>query len=117
MTEDPRPIETTAQPAPSSNGHAHSAQVVVLTATVQVLMVGSRQITQSVFHQLDIVPWPEMVPMGRVRSKDGRPWGVGSCRGVLVRAFIDHRQDDRGAFSTELHQWMALPLIVLAGLR
>ena len=45
------------------------ATVEVLTAEVRVLMVGSRQITLSVYAQLDKVPPHLMVPFGRVAVK------------------------------------------------
>ena len=47
-----------------------TATVVTLEAAVRVLMVGNRQITQSVAKQLDHVdPW-HVEPMGRVRLAD-----------------------------------------------
>ena len=48
-----------------------SATVEVLTAEVRVLMVGSRQVTMSVYNQLDHRPYVEVTPFGRVRPKDG----------------------------------------------
>ena len=63
------------------------AIIEVLTAEVRVLMVGSRQVTLSVFRQLDIKPYDEVAPMGRVNDKDGGKWIVGSDdQGNLVRA-------------------------------
>lgn len=44
------------------------AQVKVLRAEVRVLMVGSRQITLSVFRQLDVVNASELEWFGRVRD-------------------------------------------------
>lgn len=49
---------------------ARSATVDVLTAEVRVLMVGRRQVTMSVFSQLDKVPHSEIAPFGRVNPKD-----------------------------------------------
>ena len=46
-----------------------SARVDVLTAEVRALMVGSRQITMSVYRQLDTVPPEQIEPFGRVRDK------------------------------------------------
>jgi len=70
------------------------AKVEVLTAEVRALVVGSRQITLSVFRQLDWVKWEEIEPMGRVndyRDNDPEVWYlVGRSRkdGSLVRAQI-----------------------------
>lgn len=69
-----------------------SAVVETLTAEVRVLMVGNRQVTLSVYRQLDLVELEEMEPFGRVN--DGRDESfefvqvVGSHRatGALVRA-------------------------------
>ncbi len=48
-----------------------TAEVVTLEASVRVLQVGNRQITQSVVRQLDFCPPWELEPMGRVKLKDG----------------------------------------------
>jgi hypothetical protein len=50
----------------------HTATVETLTAEVRVLMVGSRQVTMSVYNQLD---WAELtkldgLPFGRVHPRD-----------------------------------------------
>jgi hypothetical protein len=45
-----------------------TAKVEVLTAEVRVLMVGSRQVTLSVYRQLDYVPPDRIEPFGRVRD-------------------------------------------------
>jgi len=78
------------------------ATVEVLTAEVRALMVGSRQITLSVFRQLDWVTWDDILPMGRVndnRDADyqdrllvGRDRGNGS----LVRCNLNRVTDPRG---------------------
>jgi hypothetical protein len=47
-----------------------SATVEVLTAEVRVLMVGSRQVTLSVYRQLDYCEPEVITPFGRVRDKD-----------------------------------------------
>jgi hypothetical protein len=94
---------TTETETETRNGaSAKTATVTTLTAEVRVLMVGSRQVTQGVFDQLDIVEWDDMTPMGRVTIKDTRRtpryepepaerrWGVGvSEDGILVRACIE----------------------------
>jgi hypothetical protein len=51
----------------NTNGPA-TATVETLTAQVQVLQVGSRQITLSVVKQLDRARYEDIEPMGRVRS-------------------------------------------------
>jgi len=62
---------------------------------VRVLMVGSRQVTLSVYRQLDTVPPARITPFGRVRDKsdEDAPWAprlhvVGACNGQLVRSSI-----------------------------
>jgi hypothetical protein len=45
---------------------ATTAEVQVLTAEVRVLMVGSRQVTLSVYRQLDLVDADQIEPFGRV---------------------------------------------------
>lgn len=47
-----------------------TATVEVLTAEVRVLMVGSRQVTLSVYNQLDDVPHRLIEPFGRVNPRD-----------------------------------------------
>lgn len=45
--------------------------IETLTAEVRALMIGKRQVTLSVYRQLDTIPWSEIEPFGRVRdSKD-----------------------------------------------
>lgn len=69
-----------------------TATVETLTAEVRVLMVGNRQVTLSVYRQLDQVPLLGMDPFGRVRDgKDEGTWVVGRSKegGVLVRAFVE----------------------------
>jgi hypothetical protein len=52
-----------------------AARVEVLTAEVRVLMVGSRQVTMSVYNQLDQVKPGEIEPFGRVAPRDaGSGW-------------------------------------------
>ena len=68
------------------------ARVQVLTAEVRTLVVGSRQVTLSVYSQLDEVEFEQIEPFGRVRPKNGDDyiWLVGRHRadGALVRAKI-----------------------------
>ena len=112
-----------------------TATVEVLAAEVRVLMVGSRQITLSVYRQLDWARYNDILPFGRVN--DGprvrrRIYVVGreSWSGVLVRSMLDlptRPQLDAikdGTYPMPLpelietwEKWAALPLIVLAGLK
>jgi hypothetical protein len=68
------------------------ATVEVLTAAVRVLMVGNRQVTLSVYRQLDEVTPAEIEPFGRVRDRqDGAGQGVNVVgvhreTGALVRS-------------------------------
>jgi len=77
---------------------AKEAVVDVLTAEVRALMVGSRQVTLSVYRQLDIVGHGQCEPFGRVRdNKDpGGVWVVGRdvATGVLVRSCRHLPQSD-----------------------
>jgi hypothetical protein len=71
----------------------NSATVETLTAEVRVLMVGSRQVTLSVFRQLDWIDYDEIEPFGRVNEGDGRVVvGKHTGTGVLARATL--RQED-----------------------
>ena len=103
-----------------------TATVEVLTAEVRVLQVGRRQVTLSVFRQLDFVGPGDIEPFGRVR--DPAPSGccfaevvvVGQDRdyGTLVRSHIGPDHQAPSARLDELAaEWAELPLIVLAGLR
>lgn len=59
-----------------------TATVETLTAEVRVLMVGSRQVTLSVYRQLDRHPSDQVRPFGRVSDKqDESRYG---CRNVFV---------------------------------
>lgn len=77
-----------------------TASVEVLTAEVRTLMVGSRQVTMSVWKQLDTVPLETCEPFGRVRYDKAEPgdvWIVGRSviDGSLVRAVSvrEHEMD------------------------
>jgi hypothetical protein len=69
-----------------------AARVEVLTAEVRVLIVGSRQVTLSVFRQLDRVNSALIEPFGRVRDKPADP---GSDRVTVVGRSV--RPADCGA--------------------
>lgn len=67
------------------------ATVGVLTAEVKTLLIGSRQVTLSVWYQLDEVPDDEIIPFGRVsppKNTDPVIWIVGKHKGdgTLVRS-------------------------------
>jgi hypothetical protein len=113
--------------------NAVSAEVQVLTAEVRVLMVGSRQVTLSVFRQLDWVDDDALAPFGRVHDdatlnadskKLGLPpdtlqvVGVGlgdtDNAGALVRSSVRLYP---GQKNERYREWDELPLIVLAGLK
>jgi hypothetical protein len=120
-----------------------SATVEVLTAEVRVLMVGSRQVTLSVYGQLDVVPLSVMTPFGRVRLRGDTQWRdeyghlkirvVGADRdGRLCASWMDDCEYGHGyRYSDPGGDWRGdqelaelawrhladLPLIVLAGLR
>jgi hypothetical protein len=82
---------TDREPGPDGQHDAKDAHVQVLTAEVRTLVVGSRQVTMSVYNQLDLVePW-DIEPFGRVAPRDGYYWRtyvVGRRRenGSLVRS-------------------------------
>jgi hypothetical protein len=118
-----------------------TARVEVLTAEVRTLVVGSRQLTLSVYNQLDRVRLAFIELFGRVRVRghcdDGyygsrvNPDCPGDCldvvgrsisTGALVRACVPRSrvyrdEDDEATRLRCLREWDRLPLIVLAGLR
>lgn len=70
-----------------------TATVETLTAEVRTLVVGKRQVTLSVYRQLDSAPLEEVEPFGRVRddkdtgyAKGGHVVGRHHQTGALVRA-------------------------------
>lgn len=98
----------------------NTATVETLTAEVQALMIGSRQVTLSVYRQLDEVPWDEnFSPFGRVRDKEDEKrippdehdqpvpypiFGVGrSVGGQLVRAVLGRPENI--SYSDEFEHW------------
>jgi hypothetical protein len=91
-----------------ANGQ-HDAHVQVLTAEVRTLMVGSRQVTLSVYNQLDDVGYDQIEPFGRVSPKDARRWQlcvVGRDRGTgaLARSWVPN---ERGLSSLKEHGGLA----------
>jgi hypothetical protein len=71
-----------------------TATVETLAAEVRVLMVGSRQVTLSVYRQLDRVPFAAIEPMGRVRdgkektANEVQVVGKSRADGTLVSAAL-----------------------------
>ena len=123
----------------------NTATIETLTAEVRVLMVGRRQVTLSVYRQLDRYDASLIEPFGRIRDsrdKDSRRIYVVGCTpgGVLARSDtsiyptpvdciwtrseLDGFSEERLALEAHLYElhcrraeeWPALPLIVLAGL-
>jgi hypothetical protein len=116
-----------------------TARVEVLTAEVRVLMVGSRQVTLSVYRQLDEIALGGVTLFGRVRAGGEKPrfddvWEttrvVGADReGRLVASWLAHNTaydsyaDPGGGWGNHgdgertWDELTDLPLIVLAGLR
>lgn len=72
----------------------NTATVETLTAEVHVLKMGSRQVTNGVYRQLDCVPIEFVEPFGRVHSEgdealpDIRIIGRDSRNGALVRSEV-----------------------------
>jgi hypothetical protein len=106
---------------------SETATVELLTAEVRVLQVGRRQITLSVYRQLDSVTSDEIEPFGRVADIRDPCVGVrvvGRHRrtGALVRGGMAPADYYQGTPNEEdarslWREWTALPLIVLAGLQ
>jgi len=78
----------------TTNG-SRTAAVETLTAEVRTLQVGSRQVTMSVFNQLDTVCFDAILdqPFGRVRPREQRSHdlhivGAHVLTGALVRSRI-----------------------------
>lgn len=82
------------------------ATVETLTAEVRTLVVGNRQVTLSVYNQLDWVEPDEITPFGRVRRRDpGHALEVvgATTDGALVRSGLDmpQRSDELVTVSPE----------------
>jgi hypothetical protein len=87
---------------------AKTATVEVLTAEVRVLMVGSRQITRSVYRQLDWHDPRDMEVFGRVNEGDsGDVEIIGKLRsdGSLVRGLIGRPYWSSEADSDDFTHW------------
>lgn len=92
-------------PRSTSNADRHEAHVQVLTAEVRTLVVGSRQVTMSVYNQLDNVSPSEIEPFGRVTPKEMNGvfiFVVGRHRttGALVRSYAPRHPErlDRSGY-------------------
>lgn len=89
-----------------------SATVETLTAEVRVLMVGNRQITLSVYRQLDTVKLDEIEPFGRVNDNKDVPsdalWIIGAhcTTGALVRSFCAENLRRSGASWSTFDDWV-----------
>jgi hypothetical protein len=98
-------------------GNSSTALVEVLTAEVHALMVGSRQVTLSVYRQLDQVPHDHCVPFGRVRdAKDdpGEPYAVHVVgrhvtNGTLVRSYRRRVESNEILDSPLTTRWWKAP--------
>ncbi len=93
--------------------HTTPAQVTTLTASVTTLQMGSKQVTLSVARQLDVIPFEDIEPWGKIRirpvpDKYTEVIGRSKIDGTLCRAIEDAETVD---------VWHMLPLIVLAGLK
>lgn len=97
-----------------------SAAAETLTAEVRVLMVGSRQVTMSVYSQLDYIDPEEIEPFGRVNPRDAEWWrtyviGRNKKTGSLVRSSTlsekgisrlkKGRSIWKGQYQVIIHEW------------
>ena len=102
-----------------------TARVEVLTAEVRVLQVGRRQVTLSVYRQLDRVDPDEIEPFGRVNVEAPS----GSWLGERQVEVVGRHVETGALVASSAHEgrptdpdppfltWRELPVIVLAGLR
>jgi hypothetical protein len=86
---------------------SETATVEVLTAEVRVLQVGSRQVTMSVYRQLDRVDPDEIEPFGRVRDGSDDPaWvyvvGRHVDTGALARSWRERHPTGSGCNVSDL---------------
>jgi hypothetical protein len=84
---------TDSEPGPDRQHDAKDAHVQVLTAEVRTLVVGSRQVTMSVYGQLDEVCPGDIEPFGRVSPREAcGDWvyvvGRDVSTGALVRSCL-----------------------------
>lgn len=89
------------------------ATVEVLTAEVRTLMIGNRQVTQSVFNQLDMVASTEIEPFGRVNvrgASDKQVTVVGRDLrdGSLVASTAFDNSGTRVKFTVSFGRWLVL---------
>ncbi|NUQ98329.1 MAG: hypothetical protein HOY79_17855 [Streptomyces sp.] len=83
-----------------TNTNAIEASVQVLTAEVRTLVIGSRQVTMSVYNQLDDVLPSSIEPFGRVNPKVTNSYlffyvvGRYKTSGALVRSYVPRQPAD-----------------------
>lgn len=86
-----------------------TATVEALTAEVRALMIGSRQVTLSVYRQLDTVPHEQCEPFGRVRDSKDEPgciWVVGrDTTGALIRSKRYPARDSKSITISPMEKW------------
>lgn len=80
-----------------------TATVETLTAEVRVLMVGKRQITQSVYQQLDFEAFPNVSCFGRVRTNRPPSVFVPSGSGQVERSVVEVVGVDAGGALVRSH--------------
>lgn len=111
--EDPM---TDSGPGSDGQHDSRDAHVQVLTAEVRTLVVGSRQVTMSVYNQLDEVRYCHIEPFGRVAPRDAlNGWvyvvGKDGATGALARSSLPYADwgvtENRKAFKNQL--WRAIP--------
>ncbi len=86
-----------------NGSNAKTATIEVLTAEVRVLMVGSRQITLSVYRQLDRIDHEEVEPFGRVSDVQDEKWAREQEMGRAV--FVVGRHAGTGALVRSEREW------------
>lgn len=92
MSAQPLPVDEPEESVPQPS---RSASVDLLTAEVRAVMIGNRQVTLSVYRQLDTVPYAHIEAWGRVRpgNSDAAPGSlqvIGRHRetGVLSKSTV-----------------------------
>lgn len=101
---------------------AHEATVEVLTAEVRVLMVGSRQVTLSVYGQLDEVSPAQIRPFGRVAPRDALPghwnWPTDDEFQSSTKPEVRDGKETARVWWQDAaidHRWQALPDVHMRG--
>jgi hypothetical protein len=105
-----------------------TAMVETLTAEVKTLTIGRRQVTLSVYRQLDYIRYEEIEPFGRVNdSCDLKPDPYLGIPPNPYTVFVVGRRRDTGTLARSATEManieqmramtIALPLIILAGMQ